>query len=89
MSVHLSSTRPTTARPLSSAHQSFRQTTGISRQSRPTTARPVTAGSTRHEGSFTIAVLEGRGIGREVGIAALDKDTGQVNLIQVCETSPK
>lgn len=30
-----------------------------------------------------LAILEGRGMGKEVGIAALDKDTGRVNLIQV------
>ncbi|KAH8111431.1 muts domain V-domain-containing protein [Phellopilus nigrolimitatus] len=49
-------------------------------QSRPATARPLTAASSRHEGSFVVAVLEGRGVGREVGIAALDKDTGQIVL---------
>ena len=31
-----------------------------------------------------MAVLEGRGVSREVGIAALDKDTGKVVLVQVC-----
>ena len=30
-----------------------------------------------------IALLEGRGVSREVGIAALDKDTGKVMLVQV------
>ena len=30
-----------------------------------------------------IALLEGRGVSREVGIAALDKDTGKVVLVQV------
>ena len=53
-------------------------------QSRPTTARPQTATSVRHEGSYVVAVLEGRGVSREVGIAALDKDTGKVVLVQVC-----
>ncbi len=51
--------------------------------SRPTTARPQTAASVRHEGSYVIAVLEGRGVSREVGIAALDRDTGHVMLAQV------
>lgn len=51
--------------------------------SRPTTARPQTAASVRHEGSYVIAVLEGRGVSREVGIAALDRDTGHVMLVQV------
>ena len=52
-------------------------------QSRPTTARPTTAASTRYEGSHVVAVFEGRGVAREVGIAALDKDTGHVVLVQV------
>ncbi|EIW65180.1 MutS family protein MSH4 [Trametes versicolor FP-101664 SS1] len=54
--------------------------------SRPTTARPQNAASSRGpEGSFIIAVLEGRGVGREVGMAALDKDTGRVALIQLAD----
>ncbi|KAL5535043.1 MSH4 [Sanghuangporus sanghuang] len=58
---------------------------------RPATARPLTAASSRHENSFIVAVIECRGIGREVGIAALDKDTGQVDLIQLtdCQTYVK
>ncbi|KAK0440784.1 muts domain V-domain-containing protein [Armillaria borealis] len=52
-------------------------------QSRPATARPQTAASTRHDASYVIALLEGRGISREVGMAALDKDTGRVMLVQV------
>lgn len=53
---------------------------GWAAQSRPATARPQTAASSRHEASY---VLEGRGVSREVGLAALDKDTGRVSLIQV------
>ena len=68
------STRPTT----SSTEWKYRPD-----QSRPTTARPQTSASTRHEGSYVIALLEGRGVSREVGIAALDKDTGKVMLVQV------
>ncbi|KAL5518469.1 MSH4 [Sanghuangporus vaninii] len=58
---------------------------------RPATARPLTTASSRHENSFVVAVIECRGIGREVGIAALDKDTGQVDLIQLtdCQTYVK
>ena len=52
-------------------------------QSRPTTARPQTAASTRYEGSYVIALLEGRGIAREVGMAAIDLDLGRVVLVQV------
>ncbi|KAH9891206.1 muts domain V-domain-containing protein [Cubamyces lactineus] len=49
------------------------------------TARPQTAVSSPPEGSFIIAVLEGRGVGREVGMAALDKETGRVALIQLAD----
>lgn len=47
--------------------------------------------SSRQEASFTVAVVEGRGISREVGIAALDKGTGQVILVQLadCQTYVK
>ncbi|KAF8170384.1 muts domain V-domain-containing protein [Pholiota molesta] len=87
------SSRPTT-RPWTGQSRSFsagdpsRPWTG---QSRPTTARPQTAGSVRYEASYVVAVLEGRGISREVGIAALDKDTGKVMLVQVadCQTYVK
>lgn len=51
-------------------------------QSRPGTA-PTTAANSRFDTSFVIALLEGRGIAREVGIAALDRDTGRAMLIQV------
>ena len=50
---------------------------------RPGTARPQTAASTRHEGSYVIALLESRGVAHEVGIAAMDRDTGRVMLVQV------
>ncbi|KAI0668609.1 muts domain V-domain-containing protein [Trametes maxima] len=66
-----------------------RPTTAMSRpwsaHSCPTTARPQTGASSRYEGSFIIAVLEGRGVGREVGMAALDKDTGRVSLVQLAD----
>ena len=55
-------------------------------QSRPGTAQvPTTAATSHYEAqpSFIIALLEGRGIAREVGMAALDRDTGRVMLIQV------
>ncbi|KAF8508765.1 muts domain V-domain-containing protein [Gautieria morchelliformis] len=57
-------------------------------------ARPQTAASvnTGHrEASYIVAVIEGRGISREIGIAALDKDTGKTVLIQVadCQTYVK
>jgi DNA mismatch repair protein MSH4 len=44
---------------------------------------PTTAATSRYEASFVIALLEGRGVAREVGIAALDRDTGRVMLVQV------
>jgi DNA mismatch repair protein MSH4 len=56
-------------------------------QSRPGTAQaPTTAATSHYEAqpsSFIIALLEGRGIAREVGMAALDRNTGRVMLIQV------
>ncbi|KAJ7701550.1 muts domain V-domain-containing protein [Mycena rosella] len=70
--------RPTTghSRP-DTSRSTTRPWTG---QTRPGTARPTTAASVRHEGSYVIALLEGRGVAREVGIAALDRDTGRVML---------
>jgi DNA mismatch repair protein MSH4 len=60
-------------------------------QSRPGTSQAPTAGATSHyeaQPSFIIALLEGRGIAREVGMAALDRDTGRMMLIQVFVLSP-
>jgi DNA mismatch repair protein MSH4 len=59
--------------------------------SRPNTARPQTAISTKQDASYVVAVVEGRGISREVGIAALDKGTGAVMLAQLsdCQTYVK
>lgn len=52
--------------------------------SRPATAaRPQTAASSRHEGSYVVAVIEARSVSREVGLAALDRDTGRLALVQV------
>ena len=52
---------------------------------RPPTGRPQTSASTlRREGSsYVVAIVEGRGVSREVGIAAVDRDTGHVMLVQV------
>ncbi len=71
---HSSNTRPWTG------HSTARPYTA---QTRPGTARPQTATSLKHDSSYVLAVVEGRGIGREVGMAALDKDTGRVDLVQV------
>ncbi|EJU01521.1 hypothetical protein DACRYDRAFT_89247 [Dacryopinax primogenitus] len=66
--------------------------------SRPSTARPPTRMSNttvyregEYGGNFVIAVIEGRGVAREVGIAALDRDTGRTVLLQVadCQTYVK
>ncbi|EJD04505.1 uncharacterized protein FOMMEDRAFT_83663 [Fomitiporia mediterranea MF3/22] len=74
-----SSTRPNSSIPFSRP---------VTAQSRPRTAqstrpgtaaqRPTTAASSHHDGTFVVAVLECRGIGREIGIAAMDKETGQL-----------
>ncbi|KAF5361637.1 hypothetical protein D9758_007277 [Tetrapyrgos nigripes] len=77
--------RPTSRRPPTT------QTRPRTANSRPTTARPQTAASTKHEANYVVALLEGRGLGREVGLAALDKDTGRVVLVQLsdCQTYVK
>ncbi|KAL1755189.1 muts domain V-domain-containing protein [Schizophyllum commune] len=81
--------RPNTGRPTTGA--SGRPQTGSGRpwtgQTRPGTGRPGTAASNyvRHEASYIVAVLEGRGVAREVGMAALEKDTGQVVLVQISD----
>lgn len=69
------------ARPRTGYSMGTRPWTG---QSRPATGRPTTAASTtRHEASYAVALLEGRGVSREIGMAALDKDTGLCVLVQV------
>ncbi|KAH9994503.1 muts domain V-domain-containing protein [Russula vinacea] len=72
------------------------RTTSLARprtgQSSPGTGQaPTTAATSHYEASFIIALLEGRGIAREVGIAALDRDTGRAMLIQLadCQTYVK
>jgi hypothetical protein len=80
------SSRPTTNRLWTGQSRTYSRTgqsLSWTAQSRPTTARPQTAVSVINEGSYVIALLEGRGVSREVGIAALDKDTGKVMLVQV------
>ncbi|KAI0271729.1 muts domain V-domain-containing protein [Gloeopeniophorella convolvens] len=81
-----------TARPWTAQSRETTATRPRTVQSRPTTARPTTAASSRHhEASFIVALLEGRGIAREVGMAALDRDTGRAMLIQLadCQTYVK
>ena len=50
---------------------------------RPTSARPQTAASSRPEGHSIVALLEGRGISREIGIATLNPETGRATIVQV------
>ncbi|KIM21051.1 hypothetical protein M408DRAFT_81053 [Serendipita vermifera MAFF 305830] len=65
--------------------------------SRPGTARSASrpgtgrASSSRGLGSFVVAISEGRNIGREVGVAAVDRNTGRVTVMQVadCQTYVK
>ncbi|KAJ7222335.1 muts domain V-domain-containing protein [Mycena pura] len=90
----LPSSRPITSRSTtaqSRANNSRPDTRPWTAHTRPGTARPTTAASTRQDRSYIIAVLEGRGVGREVGLAALDKDTGRVMLVQLsdCQTYVK
>jgi DNA mismatch repair protein MSH4 len=79
------SSRPDTADSITSFSMEIaRPRTGHSMTTRPATARPTTAASTtRHEASYVVALLEGRGVSREIGMAALDKDTGICVLVQV------
>jgi DNA mismatch repair protein MSH4 len=65
------------------------QSRPITGQSRPTTARPQTAASNRHDSYYIIALFEGRGVAREVGLAALNRETGQVILVQVRQVALK
>ncbi|PVF95072.1 hypothetical protein CPB86DRAFT_764679 [Serendipita vermifera] len=62
-------------------------------RSRPSTSRPATsrASSSRELGTFIVAISEGRNVGREVGIAAVDRETGRVTITQVadCQTYVK
>ncbi|CUA71875.1 MutS protein homolog 4 [Rhizoctonia solani] len=60
--------------------------------SRPSTSRPTTAASTVGDCSnYVIAVLEGRGVAREIGMAALNKTTGHCVIFQIpdCQTYVK
>ncbi|KAJ7160996.1 muts domain V-domain-containing protein [Mycena filopes] len=79
--------RPTTgqSRP-DTSHPTTSQTRPWTAQTRPGTARPTTAASVRQDGSYVIALLEGRGVAREVGMAALDRDTGRVMLVQLADS---
>ncbi|KAH6917711.1 DNA mismatch repair protein MutS [Coprinopsis sp. MPI-PUGE-AT-0042] len=52
---------------------------------RPWTASRPTTTHIQPEGNHVIALLEGRGVSRETGIAALNRDTGQVTLVQVAD----
>ncbi|KAF7344644.1 MutS 4 [Mycena venus] len=70
----------------------FRPTTGIGQsrlstgaQTRPGTTRPTTAASAQQDCTYVIALLEGKGVAREVGMAALDRDTGRVMLVQLSD----
>lgn len=56
---------------------------------RPTSARPQTAASSRPEGHSVVALLEGRGISREIGMATLNPETGRVTMVQVCTRLPR
>ncbi|KEP55037.1 putative DNA mismatch repair protein MutS [Rhizoctonia solani 123E] len=60
--------------------------------SRPSTGRLTTVASTVGDCSnYVVAVLEGRGVAREIGMAALNKTTGQCVIFQIpdCQTYVK
>lgn len=83
----LSSTRPESGQSRPYTRQTSASRRPWTAQSRPGTARPQTAASTMHDASFVIALIESRGIAHEVGMAALDKETGRVMLIQLSDCS--
>ncbi|KAH7884107.1 muts domain V-domain-containing protein [Phlebopus sp. FC_14] len=80
----LRSTTSSTSRPFTGQSRPWtaQSRTGTER---PGTARPLTAASTRREGSFLVALVESRGIAHEVGLAAMDRDTGRVVLVQLAD----
>lgn len=47
--------------------------------------RPTTALSSRPDetGTHVVAVIEARGVSREIGLAALERETGRLSLVQV------
>ncbi|KAH7920485.1 hypothetical protein BV22DRAFT_1198859 [Leucogyrophana mollusca] len=85
-SGHMSS-RPSSARPFTAQSRPPQPSTARpwTAQSRPGTARPQTAVSTKHEASYVISLLESRGIAHEIGMAALDKETGRVMFVQLSD----
>ncbi|KAF7326661.1 MutS 4 [Mycena venus] len=86
------SSRPVTSRPTTAqSRPTSDQSRPWTAQTRPGTVRPTTSASALQEGSHVIALLEGRGVTREVGMAALDRETGRVMLVQLadCQTYVK
>ncbi|KAL7415766.1 muts domain V-domain-containing protein [Mrakia frigida] len=92
--MSMSSSRPSTAR--ASTSNGGRPNTA---QSRPRTAQSRTSGSNtgtgtgrpsrsgeENESKWIVAVIEGKGIGKEVGITAYDQLTGKVSITQLSDT---
>ncbi|KAF9781104.1 muts domain V-domain-containing protein [Thelephora terrestris] len=52
---------------------------------RPASARPQTAASSRPEGHSIVALLEGRGVTREIGMATLNPETGRATMVQLSD----
>ncbi|PWN45007.1 hypothetical protein IE81DRAFT_309693 [Ceraceosorus guamensis] len=86
------SSRTDAQRSSSALSRSARAFTSAHGRARPSTAqsagRPNTAASELGvpPSSWICAILENRGVGREVGIAAMEKDTGQVIVTQFADT---
>ncbi|KAI6104751.1 muts domain V-domain-containing protein [Pisolithus croceorrhizus] len=69
-----------------SSNSAFRPAAAQSRPgTRASTSRPWTAASSKHEASYVVAIFESRGIAHEVGLAAMDRDTGRVVLVQLAD----
>lgn len=60
-----------------------RPATARTNTGRPGTSRPGTKHTDTSDTAITVALFESRGVAREVGIAAMDRDTGRVVLVQV------
>ncbi|KAI5997385.1 muts domain V-domain-containing protein [Pisolithus albus] len=79
-------TRSFTDQNISTSYSEFRPAAAQSRPgTRASTSRPWTAASSKHEASYVVAIFESRGIAHEVGMAAMDRDTGRVVLVQLAD----
>ncbi|KIM51244.1 hypothetical protein SCLCIDRAFT_143691 [Scleroderma citrinum Foug A] len=77
--TYTSTTRASTSRSMT------RPATARTNTGRPGTSRPGTKHTDTSDTAITVALFESRGVAREVGIAAMDRDTGRVVLVQLAD----